>query len=175
VPPDSATRLPTDMVGALYRQRMHIELTCRDWKTHWGIRGLRLAVDLAPRLERLLLALTVAYTLAVLLGVRSPVSPQGPCDGSSVPSAPPPLTGSAWPVAPSIRSLRRQSQGSRSTDGPRNGSHSNHLSSRVPPRQPGSSKNWGAARLPSGLLSFGCSKEQVSCTFGSRVVSEDHH
>jgi hypothetical protein len=68
VPPDSAARLPTDMVVALYRQRMHIELTFRDWKTHLGIRGLRLAVDIAPRLERLLLALTVAYTLAVLLG-----------------------------------------------------------------------------------------------------------
>ncbi|OGB94341.1 MAG: hypothetical protein A2Z31_06665 [candidate division NC10 bacterium RBG_16_65_8] len=68
VPPDSATRVPTDLVVALYRQRRHIELTFRDWKTHLGIRGLRLAVDIAPRLERLLLALTVAYTLAVLLG-----------------------------------------------------------------------------------------------------------
>ncbi len=68
VPPDSATMLPTAAVVALYRQRMHIELTFRDWKTHLGIRGLRLAVDIAPRLERLLLALTVAYTLAVLLG-----------------------------------------------------------------------------------------------------------
>jgi len=68
VPPDSATMLPTAAVVALYRQRMHIELTFRDWKTHLGIRGLRLEVDIAPRLERLLLALTVAYTLAVLLG-----------------------------------------------------------------------------------------------------------
>jgi hypothetical protein len=68
VPPGSRRQLPTDTVVALYRQRMHIELTFRDWKTHLGIRGLRLAVDIAPRLERLLLALTVAYTLAVLLG-----------------------------------------------------------------------------------------------------------
>ena len=68
VPPDSAARVPTDLVVALYRQRRHIELTFRDWKTHLGIRGLRLAVDIAPRLERLLLALTVASTLAVLLG-----------------------------------------------------------------------------------------------------------
>jgi hypothetical protein len=68
VPPDSATMLPTAAVVALYRQRMHIELTFRDWKTHLGVRGLRLEVDIAPRLERLLLALTVAYTLAVLLG-----------------------------------------------------------------------------------------------------------
>jgi hypothetical protein len=68
VPPGSHRPLPTARVVALYRQRMHIELTFRDWKTHLGIRGLRLEVDLAPCLERLLLALTVADTLAVLLG-----------------------------------------------------------------------------------------------------------
>jgi Transposase DDE domain len=68
VPPDSHRQLPTGTVLALYRQRMHIELTFRDWKTHLGIRGLRLEVDIASRLERLLLALSVAYTLAVLLG-----------------------------------------------------------------------------------------------------------
>lgn len=68
VPPDSRRQLPTATVVALYRERMHIELTFRDWKTHLGMRGLRLQVDIAPRLERLLLALTVAYTLAVLLG-----------------------------------------------------------------------------------------------------------
>jgi len=68
VPPDSARQMPTGEVVALYRQRMHIELTFRDWKTHLGVRGLRLEVDIAPRLERLLLALTVAYIFAVLLG-----------------------------------------------------------------------------------------------------------
>lgn len=68
VPPGSHRPLPAATVVALYRQRMHIELTFRDWKTHLGIRGLRLEVDIASRLERLLLALTVAYTLAVLLG-----------------------------------------------------------------------------------------------------------
>lgn len=68
VPPGSARQWPTARVVALYRQRMHIELTFRDWKTHLGVRGLRLEVDIAPRLERLLLALTVAYILAVLLG-----------------------------------------------------------------------------------------------------------
>jgi hypothetical protein len=47
---------------------MHIELTFRDWKTHLGVRGLRLEVDVAPRLGRLLLALSLAYILAVLLG-----------------------------------------------------------------------------------------------------------
>ena len=68
VPPESDRQLPTAEVVVLYRQRMHLELTFRDWKTHLGIRGLRLEMDIAPRLERLLLALTVAYTLAVLLG-----------------------------------------------------------------------------------------------------------
>ena len=68
VPADSTERLPTEEVVALYRERMHIELTFRDWKTHLGVRGLRLEVDAAPRLGRLLLALSIAYILAVLLG-----------------------------------------------------------------------------------------------------------
>lgn len=68
VPAGSEAQLPTDEVVALYRQRMHIELTFRDWKTHLGVRGLRLEVDAAPRLGRLLLALSAAYILVVLLG-----------------------------------------------------------------------------------------------------------
>ena len=48
VPADSAVQLPTDDVVALCRERMHIELTFRDWKTHLGVRGLRLEVDAAP-------------------------------------------------------------------------------------------------------------------------------
>lgn len=68
VPPGSEAQLPTQDVVDLYRQRMHIELTFRDWKTHLGVRGLRLEVDAAPRLGRLLLALSIAYVLAVLLG-----------------------------------------------------------------------------------------------------------
>lgn len=68
VPAGSQAQLPTEEVVALYRQRMHIELTFRDWKTHLGVRGLRLEVDAAPRLGRLLLALSAAYILAVLLG-----------------------------------------------------------------------------------------------------------
>lgn len=68
VPAGSATPLPTEDVVALYRDRMHIELTFRDWKTHLGVRGLRLEVDAAPRLGRLLLALSLAYILAILLG-----------------------------------------------------------------------------------------------------------
>lgn len=68
VPAGTKISFPTDEVIALYRQRMHIELTFRDWKTHLGIRGLRLEVDVAARMERLLLILTAAYILAVLLG-----------------------------------------------------------------------------------------------------------
>jgi hypothetical protein len=68
VPAGSTAQLPTDDVVALYRERMHIELTFRDWKTHLGLRGLRLEVDAAPRLGRLLLALSLGYILAVLLG-----------------------------------------------------------------------------------------------------------
>jgi len=68
VPAGSTAQLPTDEVVDLYRDRMHIELTFRDWKTHLGIRGLRLEADIAPRLGRLLLALSIAYVLAVLLG-----------------------------------------------------------------------------------------------------------
>jgi hypothetical protein len=68
VPAGATAQLPTDEVIDLYRERMHIELTFRDWKTHLGIRGLRLKADIAPRLGRLLLALSIAYDLAVLLG-----------------------------------------------------------------------------------------------------------
>jgi len=68
VPARSQAQLTTEDVVNLYRERMHIELTFRDWKTHLGVRGLRLEVDAAPRLGRLLLALSIAYILAVLLG-----------------------------------------------------------------------------------------------------------
>jgi hypothetical protein len=68
VPAGSAAQLPTAEVVTLYRQRMYIELTFRDWKTHLGIRGLHLEADPALRLGRLLLALSTAYILAVLLG-----------------------------------------------------------------------------------------------------------
>jgi hypothetical protein len=68
VPAGSHELLPTKDVIELYRERMHVELTFRDWKTHLGVRGLRLEVDVAPRLARLLLALSLAYILGVLLG-----------------------------------------------------------------------------------------------------------
>jgi hypothetical protein len=68
VPANSEAQLSTEQVVALYRERMFIELTFRDFKTHLGVRGLRLEVDAAARLGRLLLALSLAYVVAVLLG-----------------------------------------------------------------------------------------------------------
>jgi hypothetical protein len=69
VPPNSEDLLPTQQMVDLYRERMFVELTFRDWKTHLGVRGLRLETeDRAERLNRLLLAVTAAYIVAVLLG-----------------------------------------------------------------------------------------------------------
>src|SRR5215472_6804781 len=63
---------PRRYAHALYQdtaqEPVDIVLTFRDWKTHLGVRGLRLEVDPALRLGRLLLALSSAYILAVLLG-----------------------------------------------------------------------------------------------------------
>ena len=68
VPPGSEVILPTKEVVKLYRARMQIEQGFRDWKTHLGVRGLKLKVDRDIRLTRLLFALSVAYLLLVLLG-----------------------------------------------------------------------------------------------------------
>ncbi len=68
VPPDSAAVLPTDLVVQLYRERRQVEHTFRDFKTHLGLRGLRLRVRIAERTGRLLLAFCLAYTLALILG-----------------------------------------------------------------------------------------------------------
>jgi len=68
VPPDSESWLPTGQVVALYRQRMQIEHCFRDWKSHLGLRGLRLEVQKPERLLRLLMAFTMAYLITLLLG-----------------------------------------------------------------------------------------------------------
>jgi hypothetical protein len=60
--------LKTDRVVELYRERMQIEQSFRDFKTHLGLRGLDLQIDIAPRMGRLLLAFCLAYVLCVLLG-----------------------------------------------------------------------------------------------------------
>lgn len=69
VPAGSEKVLPTRAVLALYRERMQIEQTFRDFKTHLGLRGLKLKVQVAERTGRLLLAFTIAYCLALVLGV----------------------------------------------------------------------------------------------------------
>jgi hypothetical protein len=67
-PPGSAQELSTEEIVRLYAERMQIEQGFRDWKTHLGVRGLRLQVRQAERLTRLLLAFALAYILVVLLG-----------------------------------------------------------------------------------------------------------
>lgn len=71
VPASSESVLPTEEVVRLYRARMQIEQGFRDWKTHLGVRGLKLKIDRDIRLTRLLVALSVAYLLIVLLGASA--------------------------------------------------------------------------------------------------------
>lgn len=71
LPPDSEAILPTDTVVALYRERMQVEHSFRDFKTHLGLRGLQLRVRIAERTGRLLLAFCIAYGLALVLGVST--------------------------------------------------------------------------------------------------------
>lgn len=71
VPAGSEELLATEDVVTLYRARMQIEQGFRDWKTHLGVRGLKLKVNRDIRLTRLLFALAVAYVLLVLLGASS--------------------------------------------------------------------------------------------------------
>lgn len=56
-------------VVALYRRRMQIEQSFRDFKTHLGVRGLQLRARVAERLGRLLLAFCLVYAVLLLLGV----------------------------------------------------------------------------------------------------------
>jgi len=67
--------LTTDIVVELYRERMQIEQSFRDFKTHLGMRGLQLKVDIAERIGRLILAFCLIYILCVLLG-ESPIGQQ---------------------------------------------------------------------------------------------------
>jgi hypothetical protein len=69
VPPGSSSWLPTEKVVELYRRRMHIEQGFRDFKTHLGVRGLELQVRVSERVQRLLMAFTLAYALVVALGM----------------------------------------------------------------------------------------------------------
>ena len=69
VPAGTAKILPTQTVLALYRERMHVEHSFRDFKTHLGLRGLKLKVRITERTGRLLLAFCIAYCLALILGI----------------------------------------------------------------------------------------------------------
>lgn len=69
VPPFSEEILGASQVVDLYRQRMKIEQAFRDFKTHLGLRGLKLKVRIAERMGRLILAFLIAYCLALLLGI----------------------------------------------------------------------------------------------------------
>jgi hypothetical protein len=68
VPAGSEKTLPTEEVVRIYRSRMRIEQSFRDWKTHLGVRGLKLQSNPAVRMGRLLLALAFAYICLLLLG-----------------------------------------------------------------------------------------------------------
>lgn len=70
VPAGCEKELPTATVVKLYRQRMQVEQSFRDFKTHLGLRGLQLKTRVAPRIGRLLLAFTLAYALALALGAN---------------------------------------------------------------------------------------------------------
>ncbi len=66
-------------VVQLYRRRMQIEQSFRDFKTHLGVRGLQLRARVAERLGRLLLAFCLVYAVLLLLGV-SPAGKRARCD-----------------------------------------------------------------------------------------------
>jgi DDE family transposase len=68
VPANSAALWTPAAIVALYRERMQIEQSFRDFKTHLGLRGLRLQVRIAERMGRLLLAFCLAYALLLVLG-----------------------------------------------------------------------------------------------------------
>jgi hypothetical protein len=75
VPIRARARLSAEQVVSLYRDRMQIEQSFRDFKTHLGLRGLHLKVEVAARMGRLLLAFCLAYILCVVLG-ESPLGHQ---------------------------------------------------------------------------------------------------
>lgn len=71
VPPNCEALLPTELVVEWYRARMNIETSFRDFKSSLGVRGLRLEVRKAERLEHLLAGLAISYLLLLTLGVSS--------------------------------------------------------------------------------------------------------
>ena len=68
VPAGKEDILSTEKVVELYRRRMNIEVTFRDFKSHLGVRGLSLKVRKGERLDRLLGAMVLTYILLLTLG-----------------------------------------------------------------------------------------------------------
>ena len=68
VPAGKEDILPTEMIIELYRRRMNIEVTFRDFKSHLGVRGLSLKVRKGQKLDRLLGAMVLTYILLLVLG-----------------------------------------------------------------------------------------------------------
>jgi len=60
--------LPAYEIVKLYKSRMTIEQGFRDWKTHLGLRGLKLRVRKSERILRLLMGFSIAYMLILMLG-----------------------------------------------------------------------------------------------------------
>ena len=69
VPSGKEDILSTERVVELYRRRMNIEVTFRDFKSHLGVRGLCLKVRKGERLDRLLAVMVLTYILLLVLGI----------------------------------------------------------------------------------------------------------
>ena len=69
VPALSENVLPTELVVEWNRDRMHIEVNFRDFKSHFGVRGLSLKVRKAERLDCLLAVMVLAYILLLVLEI----------------------------------------------------------------------------------------------------------
>jgi transposase len=69
VPAGKEDILSTERVVELYRRRMNIEVTFRDFKSHLDVRGLSLKVRKGERLDRLLGVMVLTYILLLVLGV----------------------------------------------------------------------------------------------------------
>ena len=69
VPSGKEDILPTERIVGLYRRRMNIEVTFRDFKSQLGVRGLSLKVRKGQRLDRLLGAMVLTYILLLVLGI----------------------------------------------------------------------------------------------------------
>lgn len=68
VPPWMEEILPTEQVVEWYRSRMKIEVKFRDFKSWLGVRGLKLKVDKAEKIGRLLICMAIAYVLLIVMG-----------------------------------------------------------------------------------------------------------